>query len=68
MLNLTKKQREKLAALRDEELALKRPNAAKVSCIDKILASDTDCRSFYMTPGSEHSRAIGEIIEPSDAK
>lgn len=64
MLNLTKEQREKLVALRDAELALRRPNGAKVACIDKILASNMDCRSHYMTPGSEHSRSIGEIIDP----
>ena len=64
MLNLTQEQREKLVALRDEELALKRPNAAKVACIDKILATDTDYRGHYMTPGSEHSRTIGAIIAP----
>ena len=64
MLDLTKDQQEKLVALRDAELVQKHPNAAKVACIDKILATDTDCRGHYMTPGSEHSRTIGAIIAP----
>lgn len=67
MLDLTKEQREKLVALRDEELALKRPNAAKVACIEKIIRDGEDVRKLYLVSGSEPHRDIGEVIEPKEA-